>query len=75
MSEIEFKKYLDPDYIEKSRKSICKNCINNSGFNGEFYDCNVVFYKGCDVDVSYKKEGVFHTQIISCSDYEEELIK
>jgi len=56
---------LDKDYIEKAKKSICKDCENNLGFGREFYLCS----QGHFAHVEYKKEGVFHTEIIKCDKY------
>jgi len=59
----------DSEYIEKSKKSICQYCINNLGFNGELYECQVA-NNNLNFEVAYKREGVFHSEIISCQEYE-----
>ena len=68
--EIEFKLGLDPEYINKSKESICKDCIHNLGFNKQFYDCEKAALNfGFDLVVYYKEEGMFHSQIIKCNEY------
>ena len=70
--QIAFRKSLDPEYIEKSKKSICKDCIHNLGFNGEFYDCEKVDNSfNLELEIEYKQEGVFFTEIIKCTKYTE----
>jgi hypothetical protein len=66
---IEYLKHIDPKIIEKSKKSICKDCVKNLGFNGEYYDCKAA-NEGKSFDVSYKREGLFHPQIESCQEFE-----
>jgi len=63
--KIQMRMQLDPHYIEKARKSICQNCKASLGFNGEYYDC----IHAMNVTVKYKREGIFHTQIIECSEF------
>lgn len=51
---------------EKSKESICKDCLGNEGFNGEFYDCSNTY----NVTVEYEDDGtMFHTKIIKCTHY------
>jgi len=52
---------LDPEYIEKAKQSICKDCLNRIRFDGEYFLCAL-----SGVRVEYKREGVFHTQIVEC---------
>jgi len=53
---------------EKSKKSICKDCKNNQGFNGKYYDCNKSDY----VSVDYERDGsLFYTKIIKCDGFDE----
>jgi len=56
---------LDKEYVSKAKKSICIDCENNLGFGREFYLCS----QGHFVRVEYRKEGVFHTEIIKCDKY------
>jgi len=65
-SGIPMKLKIDPEYINKAKESICKDCIHNVGFGHEFYLCDI----GMLVKVKYKKEGIFHTEITECDHYE-----
>lgn len=62
----DFKKILDPNYIKKSKNSICKTCIHQLYWNGEFYECAVI---DADLVVKYKEDDIFHTEIIQCNKY------
>ncbi len=54
------------EWIENSKKSICKDCANNLGFNGMYYKCLIAF----NVQVIYKRDvGLFHTEIIGCDKF------
>jgi len=64
--EIAMKLKLDPTHIERAKLSICRDCSHKQGFNGEYYDCDVAFH----VLVDYKREELFHTQIIKCTKYD-----
>ena len=66
--DIEFKLHMDPLWIEKSKKSICKDCVHNEGFNDEFYECKLA-NAGVPFSVEYKREGVFYSQIIKCNKF------
>ena len=66
--EIIMKLGLDPEYITKSKKSICKDCVHNEGFKDENYECKLA-NAGVPFSVDYKREGVFHAEIIKCTKF------
>lgn len=57
---------VDPNYIEKAKASICKDCSHCTGFEVENYGCDIAM----KVRIDNKREGVFHTQIIKCSHFD-----
>ena len=53
---------------EKSKDSICKDCLYVMPFNGKYYGCIYSDY----VTVEYEDDGsMFHTKIIKCDRYKE----
>jgi hypothetical protein len=66
--EILFKLGLDPNYITKAKQSICQDCVWNLGFKEDFYECKQA-NDGVPFEVEYKREGVFHTEIVKCEKF------
>lgn len=62
---------MDSEYLKKAKKSICKDCENSEGWLTENYLCKIAENNPFSLDVEYKEEGVFHTQIIKCNMFEE----
>jgi len=53
--------------FEKGKDSICQDCKNNAGFNGEFYNCE----KPNNVRVKYERDNaLFYAKIIKCSGFD-----
>jgi len=65
----DYKLKIDPEYINKARKSMCKSCGHNGGWGETHYKCD--FARDHDLVVAYRPEGVLHTEIYKCNKYSE----
>lgn len=59
----------DPRYIAKSYKSICKRCEHMIQWKKDHYECRLA-NQNVPFDVEYRREGVFHSQIIKCEKFQ-----